>query len=252
MKIQYCSDLHLEFPKNREFIKSNPLQPEGDILILAGDIVPFAIMDEYDEFFNYVADHFQYTYWIPGNHEYYHFDLAEKCGELHEKIRSNVFLVNNVSVEHDDVRIILSTLWSEISLMNEWRIENGMNDFRLIKYKGARFSSEIYNTLYQENVDFIRQEVDKPWKGKIVVVTHHVPTFMNYPEDFKTSPLNQGFAVELSEFIETSGADYWIYGHHHRNIPDFAIGNTRLITNQLGYVSYNEHSGFKNNALIAT
>ncbi len=250
MKIQYCSDLHLEFPENRAFIKKNPLQPEGEILLLAGDIVPFIIMNEYSDFFDYVADHFQYTYWIPGNHEYYHFDLADKCGKLNEKIRSNVFLVNNVSVEHDDVRIILSTLWSEISPMNQGRIENGLNDFRLIKYKGARFSSQIFNALYQENIEFIRKEVDKTWKGKTVVVTHHVPTFMNYPEEYKSSPLNQGFAVELSDFIETSSADYWIYGHHHRNITGFTIGNTELLTNQLGYVSHNEHGDFKNDESV--
>lgn len=37
LKIQYASDLHLEFAENAQFIKSNSLQPVGDILILAGD-----------------------------------------------------------------------------------------------------------------------------------------------------------------------------------------------------------------------
>ena len=38
MKIQYCSDLHLEFTLNRNYILQNPIKPVGDVLILGGDI----------------------------------------------------------------------------------------------------------------------------------------------------------------------------------------------------------------------
>ena len=33
LKIQYASDLHLEFSQNWEFIKANPLLPVGDVLV---------------------------------------------------------------------------------------------------------------------------------------------------------------------------------------------------------------------------
>ena len=250
MIIQYASDLHLEFRDNKEFIKNNPLQPLGEVLLLAGDIVLFTEMNKHADFFSYVSDHFQTTYWIPGNHEYYHFDAATKCGTLNEKIRDNVFLVNNISIHHKEINFIFSTLWSKISPAHEWHIEHGMSDFLVIKYNGNRFSPVQFNQLHHESILFLKQEIQGNQSGKTVVVSHHVPTLLNYPEKYKGDVLNEAFAVELFDFIESSNIDYWIYGHHHNNTPDFQIGKTRMLTNQLGYVKYNENKDFQGEKCI--
>lgn len=250
LKLQYASDLHLEFPTNKEFLKQHPLQPVSDVLVLAGDILPFAVMDKHQDFFSFLADHFETTYWLPGNHEYYQFDIAEKSGVLHEAIRNNVFLVNNTSVVHEGVKLIFSTLWSHISPGYQWQIERSLNDFHVIKHKGYRFSAEQYNQLHTESLAFIQNELNTNKGQKMAVFTHHCPTFLNYPEQYKGDVLNEAFAVELHDLIETSEIASWVYGHHHSNIPEFSIGNTKLITNQLGYVQRNEHRLFEPNKVI--
>lgn len=250
LKLQYASDLHLEFPANKEYLNQHPLQPVGGVLVLAGDIVPFAVMDKHQDFFSYVADNFETTYWLPGNHEYYHFDIAKKSGVLNEVIRNNVFLVNNTSVAHENIKLIFSTLWSNISPVYQWQIERSLNDFHLIKHKGYRFSAELYNQLHAACLAFIQNELKTNKEEQVAVFTHHCPTFVNYPEQYKGDILNEAFAVELHDLIESSNINFWAYGHHHCNIPEFRIGQTKLITNQLGYVQRNEHRLFETNKVI--
>jgi predicted phosphohydrolase len=250
MLIQFASDLHLEFPENKEYLKRNPLQKKGEILILAGDIVPFALLDKHDDFFCSIADNFETTYWIPGNHEYYKSDISNRSGRLHEEIKNNIFLVNNISIIHKHIKFIFSTLWSNIGFDKQWLIGNSLNDFHLIKQNGIRFTVESFNQLHQKSFEFIKNELEKDKMITTVLVTHHCPTFMNYPEIYKNSELNEAFAVELSDLIELSQPDYWIYGHTHFNTPAFKIGKTQLLTNQLGYVNEKEHRDFKNESLI--
>ncbi|VAW29028.1 Ser/Thr protein phosphatase family protein [hydrothermal vent metagenome] len=125
-----------------------------------------------------------------------------------------------------------------------------MSDFHVIKYDGYRFSAERFNELHDESIKYVELELDKAYSGKTVVVTHHVPTFLNYPEKYKNDILNDAFAVELFDLIEAKGPNYWIYGHNHYNTAAFTVGKTKMLTNQLGYVKYNEYTGFNSTKKI--
>lgn len=244
MKLQYASDLHLEFPENKEFLMRNPLKPEGDILVLAGDIVPFARMNDHPDFFDYLSDNFELTYWIPGNHEYYRSDINERSGHLNEKIRENILLVNNTTVIKGKIKLIFSTLWTKISLTNQFEIQALYSDFHIIRDGNRVLDVYSYNYQHDQCVAFLEKELSAKRSGTTVIVTHHMPTFINYPEEYKGEILNEAFASELSGLIKETTPGYWIFGHHHRNKGDFNIGETRLITNQLGYVIYHEQKGF--------
>lgn len=150
-------------------------------------------------------------------------------------------MVNNLFVQQDSVRFIFSSLWSRISPANSWQIERSVSDFRVIKFNDYRFSSDPFNLLHEQSLAFIINELQHNYMGKTIIATHHVPSFMSYPEKYRGDVLNEAFAVELYDLIEDKGPDCWIFGHHHYNGPDFMIGKNNLVTNQLGYVKYGEH-----------
>jgi len=251
MKIQYASDLHLEFSENYSFLKRNPLKPVGDILVLAGDI-GYLNDDNYRShpFWDWASDNFSRVIVAVGNHELYkYYDLAQMPQGLVCVIRNNVHCYYNavIRVEHTD--FIVSTLWAKIRLEDAYLTEQAISDFHRILYEKEFITWEKFNQEHDKCFTFIKTEVENSNAEHIIVVTHHVPSFQLSSPDFKNSRNNGAFTVELSDYIETNPVEYWIYGHSHRNI-DKIIGNTRCITNQLGYVSHNEHLTFNPEKII--
>ena len=251
MRIQYCSDLHLEFEQNSRFLDRFPLVPEADILVLAGDIT-YLRQDFYEHpFFDYISDNWEQTYWIPGNHEFYcgtdvnSYDFSKPI-----EIRKNVFLVNNYSVVIQDVHFIFSCLWSKIEKKYEQLIERNVSDFHCIIIDGLKLSAKTFNQLHKEALDFIKLELKRNQVSKKVIVTHHLPSEACNSVEYAGSKINSAFCTDLSNFIKKSKANIWIYGHSHRNMPEIKIGKTRLVTNQLGYVNHNEHKSFKVDKII--
>jgi predicted phosphohydrolase len=228
----------------------NPIEKNGDILILAGDIVPFSQMHEHKDFFDRTGDLFEQVYWIPGNHEYYYSDLKGRSGTFTEQISSNITLLNNSIISHKNVSFIFSTLWTQISDEKKDIIGNRLSDFFVINKGDHKLTVDEYNTMHNEDLQFLKNAIEHCQEEKIIVVTHHVPTFLNYPARFAASPVNEAFAVELKDMINIYQPNYWIYGHSHVNTPSFSIGKTQMLTNQLGYLRYGENQHYKAKAVI--
>lgn len=250
MKIQYCSDLHLEFPANSVYMKVKPLKVAAPMLIIAGDLMPFGEMNKHADFFNWISDNFEQTYWIPGNHEYYQNDISLRSGVINEAIRNNVHLINNTAVVREGVSMLFTSLWSYISPVNEMKIRRSLNDFHVISYNDEKFTPRQYNMFHAESLRFLETEMKDRHDSKTIIVTHHVPTGENYPEEYRYSSINEAFCVSMDEFILRTKPDFWIYGHHHSNTPDFSVGNTRMLTNQLGYIGHGEGTGFSGEKVI--
>ena len=247
MKIQICSDLHLEFYTNRKWLEDNPLQSKGKILIIAGDTHYIGEFEKL-EFIKRISDEFKDVFIIPGNHEYYNgFDVSTAAETVDERIKENVRFINNKAIEYDGIRLIFSTMWSKIS-RNRLEIMRGMTDFRKIKYKNERFAITHFNLIHEKSFEFLEREVKK--EGKNIVITHHLPSNKCNIERFKNSILNQAFCVEKSEFISKSNISYWVYGHSHGNKENFKINNTTMVTNQLGYVGNGENLSFRREKTI--
>ena len=212
MKIQYMSDLHLEFCDNSRWLKHNELPVTGDILVLAGDI--FYLKNKIaplSNFWKWASTNYRQVLIVPGNHEYYNY-----CDVMDNGLQWN---------------------WM---FKNEYFVWKGMNDFRQIMYNGKLLQTEEFNHMHNFCLDFIKRSLAESTAEHIVVITHHLPTLEVVAPHHKGSVLNSAFATDLSKLIAGSRIDAWIYGHSHTNI-DAEINGTKVICNQMGYVADNEH-----------
>ena len=109
MRIQYMSDLHLEFQENNRYLRYNELPVTGDVLVLAGDI--FYLKDKTApvmNFWKWAFKNYCQVLIVPGNHEYYNFsDVMERGFQWKWMLRENVGYYQNQVVRIDDTDFVL-------------------------------------------------------------------------------------------------------------------------------------------------
>ena len=249
MLIQYASDLHLEFPMNRDFILAGGMAVTGDVLVLAGDIGYLEDVTEFDPFWDWCSEIYRHTFIVPGNHEYYAWSDITQYRSFKKMLRHNVGYYNNVVETVEGTDFIFSTLWSEITPEAMPLVVEKMPDFTNIRFGSRPLLPIDQNEIHRECVDFIFQSIAASKARQTVVVTHHLPSFALVAPEYKTSPITCAFATDLSNRIEAEGPDHWIYGHSHTNI-ECEIGKTKIFCNQLGYLRMGEHAEFDDTKVL--
>lgn len=236
MKIQFCSDLHLEMRKDYQLPTT-----DADVIVLAGDIhvgtkaIEFAISE--------AERQNKPVLFVAGNHEFYNHDYSEVLDEFRAVADTCAlvhFLENN-EVVIGGVRLLGCTMWTdykgsghEDQQFTMAYIGNALNDHRVIRNTYLAFSPDDALAIHKASRAWLKAKLKEPFTGKTVVITHHGPSILTQHKRYEYSAISSAFLSNLDELVEQ--ADLWIYGHSHSNIDEM-LGKCRLVSNQMGYPS---------------
>lgn len=239
MKIKLLSDIHLE---GSSFDSSQIAYDEKgklvDVLILAGDISVYP--DLIDRHTYNIPESVQVIY-VPGNHEYEVKVFNNVVPNLQEMFNfPNWHILNNKTLVLGDVRFICSTLWSDLKIDgNKGFLENYEQAQLIIKKQETKvldshgslreWGIEDMLKEFEVSCNFLESEINKPFDGQTVVVTHFAPSVLSAEKKYK----NKGFWVSNLEYL-MEGVDLWCHGHIHSS-NNYKIGDTHILSNPRGH-----------------
>lgn len=236
MKIQFASDLHLEFitQSKNGYIGIDPA-PDADVLVLAGDVDNgVAAID----FFKSWPVPVIYVY---GNHDFYGcVDINERLAEMRDAcMGTQINFLEKDAVIINGVRFLGTTLWTDYLLFGRDLRKTVMNycgqtinDHCQIRVKGIGVTPAQLLTMHEKSVAWLADQLASPFRGKTVVVTHHAPHLMSLPDWDKSAYVKAAYASDMTELMDLSAL--WLHGHVHVS-RDYWVGNTRIAANPRGY-----------------
>ncbi len=235
-KVLLWSDLHFEFWEKRQSLTDilDKEKVEADVLILAGDIVPWTDPGRMVRIYNWFAERWPTVIAIRGNHELYG-TSPETALQMYEFIRPallpNVMIVPEQEViETDGARFVCGTMWyQKTKYISGLKRQNGgvipWNDFRYIK------GAEHY--VFDQNAAFNKFLVDELRKDDILV-THMLPSPQCVQPKYKGNPDNDFFVNDVTQLLLEREPRYALFGHTHDSV-DVMVGKTRCLANPLAY-----------------
>lgn len=222
------------------------------VLFIGGDFDE-AKRTRYRENIEILCQQFKCVVLVPGNHEYYGSNILKintVLKTMEDEIENfHVLLDSHIWI--DSVLVVGGTLWTDFDKGNallKYDARTKMNDYNHIRHGTAvepwqkKLTIEDVEFMHYKTKKYIKETVDKEREKadndfKIIVMTHHAPSFQSVSPKYKTDPLNGCYCSDMDSFIEELGADVWIHGHVHSNF-DYCIGKTRIICNPKGYETY--------------
>lgn len=240
MRFKLVSDVHSEYMDDHGVLFFNELPNDVDVLILAGDICDDVTLSHV---LDIVSKRFADIVYVPGNHEVWGttFDVHDSRMTSLDESYDNVHVLNpGVATIHGS-RIVGCTMWFR-KTMDSVLCQNKTNDFRMIR----EFTRDVYD-VNKRHLSFLHENV---CTGDIVV-THHLPSLRSVPDMYIDSPTNCYFVCELDEFIKERKPMIWCHGHTH-SATSYTLGETRVICNPRGYVSFGELTDFDAGHVIDT
>ena len=230
MKIQYVSDIHLEFHDKHNVGSINPTQfvktGEAEYLALCGDIgIPE--LAAYEVFLKWCSGFWKAVFVIAGNHEYYNV----RCPVKHTMKFKKEFIENicrqlpnvhfldcsSVFLAEENMRVLGCTLWSQIDESIQDKAMLNMSDTRQI------LLDEDHKAYPEELCEIHRRE--RKWLAdaiescrtsgeRCIVLTHYLPSYQLIDPKYWGFELNSCFASDLDHLIQTPVCA-WLCGHSH-------------------------------------
>ncbi|GAB6067106.1 metallophosphoesterase family protein [Methylothermus subterraneus] len=227
MRIQYFSDLHLEFG---DFQLP---EVDADVVVAAGDI-GIGLQG-----LNWLARLGREVVYVAGNHEFYAHEHGSLLARLEQAAAgSRVHFLENQSRIIGGVRFLGCTLWTDLGGGEEdvSALEDLVNDFRKIRFGNENYSLAQYTRLHRRSRAWLEENLKTPFSGPTVVVTHHAPTFWSW--DGRPSALMRlAYCSDLRELMYEYEIALWFHGHTHA-VWDYRCAGTRVLCNPRGYHGY--------------
>jgi predicted phosphodiesterase len=229
LQLQIMSDLHIELLKEDPNIEDYII-PKTDILVLAGDIGKIYKYDQLKIFLEKLSVKFKHILYVLGNHEFYRINNIEEK-EIEELIQDvenmkikNLHILNRNSVIIQNICIIGCTLWS-----------NAIIPIPKFIVRIKKMNNKYYNTLHLKDLNYIQYMINycKNNKLKLVVITHHCPTY-KLLENKENDDYISLYGSHLDHLLKNENIHTWIFGHNHKNFDYITENGTRLVSNQKG------------------